>query len=180
MFKYKLDENTYLRILDIHHVDEIFFSINRNREHLNKYLPWVDGTRGIEDSIAFIQMSKNKHTEGNGFDAGIWYEDVFAGTIGFHSMSKFRKEVSMGYWLEERFTGMGIMTKACRAMIDYAFDIYKVNRVEIRCAKSNEKSKDIASRLGFIQEGIIREGEILSYGREDLIIYGILKREWKG
>lgn len=180
MFKYKLDSDTYLMLLDLHHADEIFYSINRNREYLGEYLPWVDGTIGIEDSLAFIQMSKEKHFKGEGFDAGIWHKGEFAGTLGFHNMKKFAKEVSIGYWLAERFTGIGLMTKACRAMIDYAFDIYGVNRVEIRCAKSNEKSRAIPNRLGFIQEGIIREGELLSHGREDLIIYGLLRREWKG
>lgn len=180
MFKYKIDEDTFLRVLDIHHTDEIFYSINRNREYLREYLPWVDATIAIEDSLDFIQMSKEKHVNGNGFDVGIWYKDEFAGTLGFHSMKKFAGEVSIGYWLDERFTGMGMMTKACSAMINYAFDIYGVNRVEIRCAKSNEKSRAIPSRLGFIQEGIIREGERLSHGREDLIIYGLLRREWKG
>lgn len=180
MFKYNLDETTFLMMLDTHHADEIFYSINRNREYLRKYLPWVDGTVGIEDTINFILMSKEKHAKGSGFDVGIWNEGQFAGTIGFHSMNKVSKEIGIGYWLDERFSGKGLMTESCKVMIDYAFNTYEVNRVEIRCAKSNAKSMAIPTRLEFTQEGIIREGELLGHGREDLIIYGILRREWKG
>lgn len=180
MFKYNIDEDTYLMILDQQHAADIFYSININRDYLRKYLPWVDNSVTMQDSLDFIKISKEKHAKGNGFDVGIWYTGYFAGTIGFHSMNKISGELSLGYWLDPRYMGRGLMTKACKAMIDYAFHIYNVNRVEIRCAKSNEKSRAIPIRLGFIQEGVIREGENLEHGREDLIIYGILKREWMG
>lgn len=180
MFKYNIDEDTYLMMLDQHHASDIFYSVNINRQYLRKYLPWIDGSVTMEDSLAFINISKEKHAKGNGFDVGIWYRENFAGTLGFHSMNKMSNEVSIGYWLDPKYMGKGLMTKACKAMIDYAFKVYRVNRVEIRCAASNEKSRAIPIRLGFIQEGIIREGENLEHGREDLIIYGILKREWMG
>lgn len=180
MFKYDIDEVTYLMVLDTHHAQEVFDSINMNREYLRKYLPWVDASISVNDTLRFIQMSKEKHFHGNGFDVGIWHNDKFAGTIGFHSANSVSKEISLGYWLDERYVGRGLMLKASKAMLDYAFKVYKVNRVEIRCAKSNQKSRAIPSKLGFVQEGIIREGELLGHGREDLIIYGILKREWMG
>lgn len=180
MFKYNVDDETYLMMLDDQHALEIFESVNINREYLKKYMPWVDGVISIKDSLDFIKISKEKYAKGEGFDSGIWYDEKFVGTIGFHSMNKLSNEVSLGYWLDERVSGKGLVTKSAKAFIDYAFNVYKVNRVEIRCAKSNTKSRAIPIRLGFVQEGIIREGELLIHGREDLIVYGILKKEWKG
>ncbi|MCL6516796.1 MAG: GNAT family N-acetyltransferase [Alicyclobacillus sp.] len=39
------------------------------------------------------------------------------------------RRTSIGYWLGEQFQGRGIMTTACRTMIDIAFHEYKLNRV---------------------------------------------------
>ena len=70
------------------------------------------------------------------------------------------------------------MTKACREFVDYAFNTLELNRVEIRCAEDNLKSRAIPERLGFTKEGIIRDGELLNHGYVDSVVYGILKREW--
>ena len=54
-----------------------------------------------------------------------------------------------------------------------------MNRIEITCADDNIKSRAIPERLGFKQEGIKRDGEICDGAYRDLVIYGLLKREWK-
>lgn len=94
-------------------------------------------------------------------------------------MNKTTKKISIGYWLSEDFLGKGLVTRACKEFIDFAFKEYGLERIEIRCAASNEKSRAVPKRLGFIQEGILKDAELLKDGWEDLVIYGILKREWK-
>lgn len=178
MFKHIIDNDIELRLVDMQYAEEIFKSIDSSREHLRKYLPWVDSTKSVADTKGFIENSKKQYAENKGFDAGIWYKGEFAGVIGFHSINTSIKGTSIGYWLNERFVGKGIMTKACRAFVDYAFNTLELNRLEIRCAEDNFKSGAIPERLGFTKEGIIRDGELLSDGYVNCIVYGILKREW--
>ncbi len=178
MFKHIIDEDVELRLLDVCHSQEMFNLIDSSREHLRKYLPWVDDTISVNDTRTFIESSKSKYASNNGFDVGIWYKGELAGVIGFHSINRSIKEISIGYWLSERFLGKGIMTKACREFIHFAFNNYKFNRVEIRCAEDNFKSRAIPERLGFTKEGIIRDGELLGEGYVNCVVYGILKREW--
>jgi len=71
------------------------------------------------------------------------------------------------------------MTKACESFIDYAFNDFKLNRVEIRCAENNFKSRAIPQRLGFTKEGLIRDSEWLYDHYVDHIVYGMLAIEWK-
>jgi len=71
------------------------------------------------------------------------------------------------------------MTKACIAMIHHIFNDLHLNRVEIRCAVLNSKSRAIPERLGFSQEGTIREAEWLYDHFVDHIVYSLLAREWK-
>lgn len=70
------------------------------------------------------------------------------------------------------------MTKACIAFINHAFSELQLNRVEIRCAVGNTKSRAIPERLGFTNEGTIRDGEWLYDHFVNHIVYGILAMEW--
>ena len=65
-----------------------------------------------------------------------------------------------------------------KAFVDYAFRELKLNRVEVRCAEENSKSRAIPERLGFVKEGIIREAEWIYDHYVDDVVYGILSREW--
>lgn len=64
-------------------------------------------------------------------------------------------------------------------MVDYAFNELNLNRVEIRCAVENKKSRAIPERLHFVNEGCIRQAEWLYDHYVDHIVYGMLKEEWK-
>jgi ribosomal-protein-serine acetyltransferase len=63
-------------------------------------------------------------------------------------------------------------------LVDYAFNELGLNRLEIRCATENTKSRAIPQRLGFKQEGTIRQAEWLYDHYVDLVVYGILASEW--
>lgn len=178
MFKYIVNEDIELRLVDMHHSEDMFKSIDSSRQHLRRYLPWVDSTRSEDDTKAFIENSKNQYAANKGFDASIWYKGKFAGVIGFHSINPSIKAISIGYWLNDKYVGNGIMTKSCKVFVDYAFNIYKFNRVEIRCAEDNLKSRAIPERLGFTQEGIIRDDELLDGNFVNCVVYGMLKKEW--
>jgi ribosomal-protein-serine acetyltransferase len=70
------------------------------------------------------------------------------------------------------------VTKACRVLLDYAFNDLKLNRVDIYCAAENAKSRAVAERLGFTHEGTLREAQWVRERFVDLAVYGILASEW--
>jgi ribosomal-protein-serine acetyltransferase len=179
MFRCDIDENTYLKLLDDQDAEQLFTLTDSCRAYLRKWLPWVDSTKTIEDTKSFIEMTKKKFVSNNGFESGIWYKGKLAGVIGFHYIDWANRKTSIGYWLGEQFQGSGLMTKSCIAYLNYAFNELKLNRVEIRCAVENSKSRAIPERLGFKNEGTIRDAEWLYDHFVDHIVYGMLAREWK-
>ena len=175
----RIDEETELRIYEERHAQEVAELVDQNRAYLRQWLPWVDNSRTVEDSKAFIKYSLQQFANNEGFQTGIWYKGKFTGGIGYHPIDWVDRKVEMGYWLGESFQGKGLMTKACRTLITYAFAELRLNKVEIYCATENIRSCAIPKRLGFKQEGMLRDAEWLYDHFVDHAVFGMLAREWQ-
>jgi ribosomal-protein-serine acetyltransferase len=180
MFLYKLDENIALRSLNVNDSEELFNLTINSKDYLKEWLGWLDYTNKVEDTRDFIEATLKGVIETGGYpkSAAILYQGRIAGTIGFNEINKLHKIGVMGYWLGKDFQGNGIMTKACEAFIEYGFNELNLNRIEIRVAEENRKSRAIPERLGFTEEGKIRQAEWLYDHYVDHIIYGLLAEEW--
>jgi ribosomal-protein-serine acetyltransferase len=66
------------------------------------------------------------------------------------------------------------MTGAVRALVDHALRGWELNRVEIRAAPDNRRSRAIPERLGFRQEGVLRQAERVSDRYLDSVLYAML------
>jgi len=179
MFYYEIDQDLKLKPLEIHYADELYSLTNNNRAYLREWLPWVDATRSSEDTKVFIQTTLKQFAENKGFHAGIFYKGELAGCIGLHGIDWNNKKTTIGYWLGTDYQGSGIITLSCRAIIDHAIHNLKLNRVEIRAAEYNLKSRAIPERLGFVNEGKVRQEEWLYDHYVDHVIYGMLADDWK-
>lgn len=175
----RIDTETELRAIEERDAPDIFALSNANRLYLRQWLPWVDGTRSVEDSLAFIRTLQIQRTSNGSFGCVILYKRQIVGTISFHPINWSNRSVEIGYWLGAAFQGKGLMTKACKAMMSYAFDEWHLNKVEIHCAIDNTQSCAIPQRLGFTLEGIIRQAEWLYDHYVDLKIFGMLESEWR-
>jgi ribosomal-protein-serine acetyltransferase len=180
MFLYKIDENIALRPLNVNDSEEFFHLTINSKDYLKEWLGWLDYTNEVEDTREFIQATLKGVIETGGYpkSAAILYKGRIAGTIGFNEINKLHKIGVMGYWLGKDFQGNGIMTKACEAFIEYGINELNLNRIEIRVAEENRKSRAIPERLGFTEEGKIRQAEWLYDHYVDHIIYGLLAEEW--
>ncbi|OCT11271.1 alanine acetyltransferase [Paenibacillus pectinilyticus] len=175
----EIDNDLQLKTLEPKDAEALFALTSACRDYLREWLPWVDATRRSEHSIAFIQHCQTQEAANKGFNTGIWYKGEFAGCIGFHPINWTNHSVSIGYWLGQGFQGQGIMTRACERLVDYAFNEFGLNRVEIRCGDNNYRSRAIPEKLGFTKEGQIRDAEWLYDHYIDLVVFGMLKREWR-
>jgi len=179
MFEHKVDDDITLRLLEPRHADALFALVDANRQHLRQWLPWLDANSAVSDTLQFIKMTQKQFADNAGFVAGIWYCGDIVGVVG-HNRIDWENRISYpGYWLTEGFQGKGIMTKSCHALINHAFGELNLNRVDIRCAVENSKSRAIPERLGFRQEGVIRQAEWLYDKFVDHVVYGVLSNDWR-
>ena len=176
--KLKVDDEIFLKDIELNSAQTVFDLIDSCRDYLSEWLSWVEETLQLNDTILYIQ-SVAGHDMFNGRNVfEIWYKNELAGLIDFHNGDKVNMSVEIGYWLGEKFQNKGIMTRACSACINYAFTTLGFNRIVIKCALGNVKSQSIPKRLNFKFEGIEREGQILNYRFNDLMVFSMLKKEW--
>jgi ribosomal-protein-serine acetyltransferase len=179
MITLPVEEGVRLRTLDLHDAEELFALTDSSRRYLREWLPWLDATQSVGDTRTFIESALRQLAANAGFQMGIWNAERLVGVIGYHHHDWMNRSTNIGYWLGEQYQGRGIMTKSCSALVEYAFESWSMHRVEIRCAVGNLKSRGIPERLGFQQEGLLRDAEWLYNHYVDHIVYGMLDQEWK-
>lgn len=154
----------------------IFGTIDAQRSYLGEWLPFVPFTTDVSFTEAFVNTYVGSPRNNPTFT--IWYKGAFAGLIGFKDSDYDNEKTEIGYWLSEVFQHKGIVTLACRKLIEYAFDELQMNRIQIKAAEANTKSRSIPERLGFCLEGIERSGEKHANGYFDLCVYSLLKNAY--
>lgn len=179
MFKLLVDHEIELRVMD--DADAVAFHRLNSTDNANMqlWLPARDTERTLEETREFIQELRRGFDDNKGLAAGIWYNGQLAGFVDAQRIVSRHKKTEIGYWLGTSFEGRGIMTRACRAIIDYNFGEFDLNRIEIKCPTDNLQSRRIPERLGFTQEGIIRQVAWLNDRFVDYAMYGLLTDEWR-
>ena len=122
-------------------------------------MTFVDSTQVLKDTENYIAHIENSSVNTNSETViTILYKNNLVGLIGLKKVDWANRITEIGYWLEEKYQGKGIITKSCRAVIEYAFEQMGVNRIEIKCGVGNKRSIHVPKRLGFAFEGVERDG----------------------
>lgn len=134
----------------------------------------------VKSMIGHFERDYNKRTK---VKWGIFNHIESDELIGIIEAFDFNKKVNMvtiGYFLAESNWGKGIATSAVKGLIGFLFDNVNINRIQAEVMPSNEISKKVLLKSGFIKEGTLRQASFWSgKGIVDLEIYSILKKEYK-
>lgn len=173
-----IDNTLSLRTVTLADAETIFALTNASRSTLREWLPWLDMTTDIQDTRNYIQSCIASFEAKKSLSTVIIYNGEIIGIAGFNNINHANKTAYIGYWLSKDAQGHGIMTRVVEALCRYAFEELQFNKVEIRAAVGNTKSRAIPERLGFEKEGTIRSAEWLYDHFVDHVVYGMLANEW--
>jgi len=172
-----VDDEITLRWPVMADADEMFALIEANRTYLARWLPWApDHT--LEKERQWVEGRIQAKVDGTGSPPLLIYQGSLVGLTGVNCKDLLNRSGSLGYYLAEAFQGRGIITRACRGALPYAFDTLGMNRVQISANLANTRSLAIPRRLGFVHEGTIREVEFLNGRFQDSASYSMLASEW--
>ena len=157
---------------------ELTSVVAANREHLARWLPWA-ATYGHQDSLDYIARTRAQTEVGEGFEGAIVIGGEIVGGAGFHGVDRLNRSTTIGYWLVAEAQGQGLMTATVRALLDHLFGVRDLHRVVIEAVVDNARSRAIPERLGFTEEGVLREAKLLRGRYEDAALYALLAPDWR-
>jgi ribosomal-protein-serine acetyltransferase len=179
MFAYRVNDYQELKLLEERHAEALFELLKNDWDYFREWMPNLHENYSLEDARSFILNCLDRFIHGRDVTLGIWCENALAGVVSLKSIDSVNRVGSLAYFLAASFQGNGLVTNACRALLDYAFTELKLHRVDILCAPENRKSRAIPERLGFKEEGTFREVQWLHTRFVDLALYGMLESEWQ-
>jgi len=158
-------------------IDAALEIVLENRKHLQTYMQWMTPDYSIADARKFLFEGIKDRLDKKTLGLALVADGKLIGSTGFNRLDWNARVCEIGYWIDHRNEGKGIITKACKAMIEYAFDELEMNRVEIRCSTENRRSAAVPERLGFRLEGTLRQAEMLNGRPHDFLIFGLLAED---
>jgi ribosomal-protein-serine acetyltransferase len=173
----EIRDDCYLRLLDEADAQEVHGLIETNRAYLARWLPWARN-QDFEDTLGFIRRTRSQLSDNDGFQLAVIVAEDIVGVIGYHGVDWVNRSTRIGYWLDEGHQGKGTMTAAARLLVDHALAAWDLNRVEIRAAVENRRSRAIPERLGFHREGTLRQAELIDGRYLDSVVYSMLAADW--
>jgi ribosomal-protein-serine acetyltransferase len=157
MFSHRLTATAELRPLEIWNAAEFAAHMDRAREHIR---PWV-GPSFVTENVEGASRTLSRYAERTAQDGprifGIWEGGVLVGGVMFVEFNATAGTCEIGCWLEPAAESRGLITMSCRALVEWAFRVRGIHRIEWRCRADNARSSEVAKRLGMTFEGVLRE-----------------------
>lgn len=134
----------------------------------------------LEEAQLFLEQVRSLGEQGEEMHWGIMLkgEEQLVGTCGYswHLGHPFG---AIGYDLARNYWRQGIMTEAIGALLHFGFEVRNLHRVEARVRLGNEASMRLLQRLGFQEEGRLRECLYLNNRFFDVKIFSLLQSEYR-
>jgi len=157
------------------------------KEDLPLFAEWLNNPEFFGEHFAPLQRSRaemEKMFENNPLEMkGFFIEKKDGTKIGlvshFNMLAPYGKMQEIGYALVPSERGKGYCTEATQLMVDYLFLSKDLARIQATTHVGNAGSQKVLEKAGFIREGTLRKA-IQSRGEwTDLVIFSILREEWK-
>ncbi|WP_197088614.1 GNAT family N-acetyltransferase [Rufibacter radiotolerans] len=131
---------------------EFWQLLDQNRSRLQSDFP--DRTKAVQtlaDAERRLRLLALQLRAGDLYSFGIWRQEEqdYIGDITLRRLARGKLFAEVGYYLSEEAEGQGYATEALKAMLRYAFQVLRMDCVNVRCAEGNDRSKRVAERCGF-------------------------------
>lgn len=156
-------------------------AVERSREHL---WPWMDWTPAepepLDDVVQRLRSFRAQFDADENWIMGIWAHDesTLLGGTGLHPRGG-DGSLEIGYWVAVDAIGQGIATEATAVLARVCVELLDRDRVDLQIKPSNERSVNVARKLGFTHEATLRRRLPTRGGepRADSMIFTLLREE---
>ncbi|OQA10190.1 MAG: putative ribosomal N-acetyltransferase YdaF [bacterium ADurb.Bin374] len=174
--------------------------LEANRRWLDPWMPTLPEGFSEADVRRSIFLENQEAKRGTRLDLGIFLREPaiddpspgdagkhprrdscgpLVGRIALHTVQwGIIRSAGVGYWIDERHAGKGMMTEALATLISFAFEEVRLHRIWAGIQPKNLRSKHLVERLGFTREGLHRRELFIAGSWQDQIQYAMLEEEY--
>ena len=163
-------------------VNAIHDAVNASIIDLQQWLPWASREYSRAVSQQFVRDSMSAWNEGRAYDFSVRRVEEpqrHIGNVSIWHTSRQNAVAEVGYWVRSDETRRGVCTEAVAQVLQIGFEDLGLHRITLRIAVGNRASERVAEKLGFLQEGTLRDDVKIGTRWVDHTIWGLLAGEWK-
>lgn len=146
---------------------------------VTKFLTWsTHSSQEISQSV--IKDWVKQYSNESYYHWAIILKDNGKEPIGDIAVVGMKEKISMahiGYCIGRQWWHKGITSEALMVVMDFLFDVVKVNRIEARHDPKNPNSGKVMKKCGMKYEGTLRSSDWNNQGICDACCYAVLKSE---
>ena len=159
--------------------------VELRRSNAGWLIPWEStppGRRTAEPSVpGFLTYALDQRrlaNDGVALPFAISWQGRLAGQVSVASITRGAvQSASIGYWIDERHAGRGIVPTAVALVVDHCFSAAGLHRLEINVRPENTASLRVVSKLGFREEGIRRGFLYVDGAFRDHVAFALLRED---
>ena len=143
----------------------LFALVERNRQRLARWLPWVDHVRTVADEARFLEECRRAFKRGERLPGVL---AVGGAVVGMVTLTLDRAgasgEIGYPYWIDRDAEGRGHVSSAAARLCALGFEELQLERIVIRTAVDNVRSRSVPrprsrrSRLCVLADGVAGTG----------------------
>jgi RimJ/RimL family protein N-acetyltransferase len=135
----------------------------------------------MDDALAWIEQQNSTASDDStaNFAIRLGASARLIGCIGLREIDRQHQQAELGFWIGVEWWGQGYAREAARAVLQYGFETLQLNRVCAHHMARNPASGRVLQTVGMQREGVLRQG-VRKWGvYEDVVLYAVLRAEWK-
>lgn len=176
MFPELITERLILNKITEHDAKDIVEYANNPQVYAGTYgiaLPYT-----IDDAYEFIQITKHAFDDKSSYAFAIRLKETnkLIGAIDIR-LGAFEK-AEIGYAINQKYWGQGYATEALKAILSFAFNDLKLNKISAFHFTNNPASGKVMMKCGMQQEAVLKQHIKKEDQFIDCVLYAILKEEY--
>lgn len=172
-------DNYTIRLIQSSDNEAYFETVNANKARLEAFFPvTVANAQSVELLSVFIDKLLRQVEEKKNFPYVLIdnHSEKIIGYIHVKNIDWDIPKAELGFFIDEQFSGKGILKKAMNVIIDHLFNELEFKKLYLRTHESNTPARKLAEKCGFEIEGRLRKDHRTTAGElVDLFYYGLLK-----
>lgn len=127
---------------------------------------------------SMVSTMRRSARAGSQLPFAIDYQGRFVGQITVNNVIRGSAQfASVGYWIDQRVAGRGLMTRAVAMVIDHCFTHVGLHRIEVAIRPENHASLRVVDKLGIPLVGLAQGYLHIDGEWRDHLLFGITREQ---